>query len=148
MIETSLHRRVQFLLIGDEQIPDVVLAGGDLDADGCIGQIDLALFMSLFNSASISQGDITGDGIVGAADFAVLTGNYGNSCFLVEPTPFATLFPVSPVPSPTPIESPTPEAPISTPTEEPTVMDATLSPVPASTLDIASTLTPSPESGT
>jgi hypothetical protein len=148
VIEAALHRPIQFPLSGNEQISDIVLAGGDLDEDGCIGQLDLEGFISLFNSANISQGDITGDGVIGAADFAVLTGNYENNCALIEPAPSATPLPLSPTPSSTLIESAAPEVTASTPTEEPTVIGATLSPASTSTLDTESIITPSIESMT
>jgi hypothetical protein len=139
VIEAFLHRRIQFTLLAGESLPDRVLAGGDLDADGCIGQRDLDLFMSLFTSQNVNLGDITGNGVIDASDFAIVAGNFQNECPLIEPTPISSPLPVSPVPSLTAVES-------ITPTETPTVIEATLSPVVDLTPAIESTITPSLES--
>jgi hypothetical protein len=146
VIEAFLHQPILLMLSGSEIPSDRVLAGGDLDADGCIGQLDLDLFMSLFNSASIRQGDITGDGVIDASDFAILAGNYQNNCPSIEPIPTASPLPVSPMPSPTLVESVTPENLPLSPTPEPTAVELTLSPDFAPTLTIDLTATPSFES--
>lgn len=139
VIEAFLHRRIQFRLLGSESLPDMVLAGGDLDADGCIGQRDLDLFMNLFTSQDVNLGDITGDGVIDASDFAIVAGNYQNECPSIEPTPTSSPLPLSPTPSSTAVES-------MTPTEAATVIGATISPVVDPTPEIASTITPSLES--
>jgi hypothetical protein len=141
VFEAFLHQRI-LLTVSDRESPsDIVLAGGDLDADGCIGQLDMALFTSLFNSPSVHLGDITGDGVIDASDFAILAGNYQNSCPSIEPTPTAIPLPVSPMPSPTFVESVTPETILLTPTQEPTIIELTLSPDPVPTLAIDPTAT-------
>jgi hypothetical protein len=146
VFEAFLHQPI-LMILSDSEIPsDRVLAGGDLDADGCIGQLDMGLFMSLFNSASIRQGDITGDGVIDASDFAILAGNYQYSCPSIEPIPTASQLPVSPMPSPTLVESVTPENLPLTPTQESTAVELTLSPDLAPTLAIDPTATPSFES--
>lgn len=139
VIEAFLHRRIEFTLLAGEALPDMVLAGGDLDADGCIGQHDLDLFMSLFTSQDVNLGDITGDDVIDASDFAIVAGNFQNECPLIEPTPIPSPLPVSPIPSPTAVES-------ITLTESPTVVEATSSPVFDPTPEIEPTITPSLES--
>ncbi len=128
VFEASLHRRIQVLLTGNESLPDFVMTGGDLDADGCIGQLDMDLFMTLFNSSNSSQGDITGDGWIDASDFAILAGNYDNSCASIEPTPIDDSLPISLTLSPTLMESTTPEILLGTPTETSTIVDVTVMP--------------------
>lgn len=139
VIEAFLHRRVQFRLLAGESLSDMVLAGGDLDADGCIGQHDLDLFMSLFTSQDVNLGDITSDGVIDASDFAIVAGNYQNECPSIEPTPTSSPLPISPIPSATAVG-------LITPTASPTVVEVTVSPGIDPTPEIEPTITPSLES--
>jgi hypothetical protein len=49
---------------------------GDLDCDGIVGNVDLALLLGAWGTTSPAY-DLTGDGIVGADDLAVLLGAWG-----------------------------------------------------------------------
>jgi subtilisin family serine protease len=55
------------------------LSRGDLDADGTVGALDLALLLGAWGPASEADalGDIDGDGEVGPTDLAILLGGWG-----------------------------------------------------------------------
>lgn len=49
---------------------------GDLDCDGVVGNVDLALLLGAWGTSTPAY-DLTGDGLVGADDLAVLLGSWG-----------------------------------------------------------------------
>ncbi len=128
--------------VGADDAAESEMLAVALDADGCIGQLDLDFFMSQFNSTNIGQADITGDGVIDAADFAILAGNYENNCPAIEPTPTVNSLPVLPIPSSTVVA----DAILETPIQVPTDVELTLSPHFAPTLVINLTETLSFES--
>lgn len=91
IVQSPLHRRFELGIWPEETLPVVILAGGDIDRDGCINAIDLALLTTEFGITN-STTDITGDGLTDASDLAVLAGNYApedclaNSLIIPSPT--------------------------------------------------------------
>jgi len=66
----------------------IVLPGGDLDGDSCIGPADLAQLTAQYGSANPSS-DIDGNGLVEASDLAILAANFGlgDACVpIISPT--------------------------------------------------------------
>jgi cysteine-rich repeat protein len=60
---------------------------GDLDADGCVGQLDINIMRSNVNpfcsppgTATVEQGDLDGNGCVNQADINILRGNVDPFC--------------------------------------------------------------------
>lgn len=102
VIDAPLHRQQVIPMQPGERIPDVILAGGDFNNDGCIGPSDLAALMAGLDMPGSSATDITGDGITDVADLAIVTGNYQPGC---ERTAIET-----PVPEMTPEAESTAEA--------------------------------------
>ncbi len=93
IIDAPLHLPSEVSAGPDDPIPTVILMGGDLNDDGCVGPTDLALLIPNFNLADTVETDITGDGITDLSDLAILTGNYQPDCEVVpldEPTPTPT----------------------------------------------------------
>jgi hypothetical protein len=80
VIDAPLHRQQVIPMQPGERIPDVILAGGDFNNDGCIGPADLAALMDGLDMPGSSATDITGDGITDVADLAIVTGNYQPGC--------------------------------------------------------------------
>lgn len=80
VIDAPLHRQQVIPMQPGERIPDVILAGGDFNNDGCIGPSDLAALMAGLHTPDSSATDITGDGITDVADLAIVTGNYQPGC--------------------------------------------------------------------
>jgi hypothetical protein len=91
VVDAALHRPFELGVWPGETPPDVVLLGGDLNDDGCVGPSDLALLTAQFELADTTATDITGDGITAEADLAILAGNYDATC----ETPPATATPTS-----------------------------------------------------
>lgn len=79
-VSAPLHRRVNLQVAPNELLPEITLAGGDLDADGCIGAHDVALLTAQFEEIGTTSTDITGDGITDDADLAILAGNFELAC--------------------------------------------------------------------
>jgi hypothetical protein len=77
---TSLRIRAEFQGGPDtDYLDNVVLTKGllgDLNGDGAVDALDLALLLSVFPSAS-PAGDLNGDGVTGQADLAILLGQWG-----------------------------------------------------------------------
>ncbi len=61
--------------LNGDAIPDSCQCPADLDGDGIVGPIDLALVIGAWGSDGI--GDITGDGVVSADDLGSLLGAWG-----------------------------------------------------------------------
>lgn len=83
IVSSPLHLRFQLGIWPGEAIPDVVLAGGDLNDDGCIDSIDVSLLTPHFNATDQTTSDINADGVTDMHDLAILAGNFMNHC---EPT--------------------------------------------------------------
>lgn len=99
-ISAPLHRPFEIGVWPGEALPDVTLAGGDLDGDGCIGALDLRLLAESFESTGSPGSDITGDGSTNAVDLAILAANYDLTCVAAitpTPAPGATLSPTEDV---------------------------------------------------
>lgn len=145
VITAPLHQHFQAIMPPGAPLPPVILAGGDLNQDGCIGLTDISLLTAQFDTAAPDT-DINGDGLTEAADLAILAGNFESGCETppVTPTPeiTATLTPET-TPEVTlaleltteapPTLEPTAETPASTLTLEPTGLGSDLSPEPSFT---------------
>jgi hypothetical protein len=79
-VSAPLHRHVNLQVAPNELLPEIILAGGDLDADGCIGAHDVALLTAQFEENGTISTDITGDGITDDSDLAILAGNFEMTC--------------------------------------------------------------------
>jgi hypothetical protein len=73
----------------------IILPGGDLDGDSCVGPTDLAQLTAHYGSDA-SSSDVDGDGLVEAGDLAILSSNFGlgdlcapTTSPIVETTPTA-----------------------------------------------------------
>jgi hypothetical protein len=75
-VTAPLHRPYTLLVEPGEMLPEMTLAGGDLDGDGCIDTLDLALLTAQFGLTAMTESDISGDGVTDASDLAILTGNF------------------------------------------------------------------------
>src|SRR5690606_7051278 len=82
VIEAPLYRRFEIGVWPGETLAPVTLAGGDLNADGCVNGADIKLLSAAFNQEDDTTSDINNDGLTDAADLAILTGNYDISCGL------------------------------------------------------------------
>jgi len=61
-------------------LPALELLAGDLDGDGEIGVLDLAVVAGLFGQIGEAlAGDVNSDGIVNARDLALVAGNFGQT---------------------------------------------------------------------
>jgi hypothetical protein len=93
-VSAPLHRRVNLQVAPGGLLPEIILAGGDLDADGCIGAHDVALLTAQFEENGTTSTDITGDGITDDSDLAILAGNFEMTCtgtIEVTATPLPTI---------------------------------------------------------
>ncbi len=92
VISAPLYHAFKLGIWPGETLPEVTLAGGDMDGDGCIGPSDLAFLTAHFNLDDSVISDISGDGHTDASDLAILAGNYDpDSCVpLLEVTATAT----------------------------------------------------------
>lgn len=110
-LEASQHQRVELLLAVNSLPPEMWLAGGDLNQDGCIDQADIDLITAAFSSGAMDT-DINQDGLISAIDIAILTGNYQTTCALsMTATPQPMSLPViSPEPESAAEVTPSPEA--------------------------------------
>lgn len=97
VIDAPLHQLAMVSMGPDSMLPEMVtLSGGDLDDDGCINTIDLALLTAHYASEGSEINDINGDKQTDVSDLAILSGNYNPECI-----PTAGL-----IPAPTPILTP------------------------------------------
>lgn len=81
-IDAPLHRRHTIQLQVSEPMPELpvmVLAGGDLNDDGCILPDDLALMLGVLNEDTAAF-DINNDGATDASDLAIVSGNIDPTC--------------------------------------------------------------------
>lgn len=78
--DAPLHARQRLLINSDAPFGGVILLGGDLTDDGCVGPDDLALLLASFGAIDSLATDINGDGITDASDLALLAGNYDPLC--------------------------------------------------------------------
>lgn len=89
--DAPLHARQRLLIKPNEAFGGVILLGGDLTDDGCVGPDDLALLLASFGAIDSRATDINGDGITDASDLALLAGNYDSACrsevWLITATP-------------------------------------------------------------
>jgi hypothetical protein len=69
-LSAPLHRRFELGIWAGETLPDVTLAGGDLDGDGCVA-LDIALLTAQFGVLGSTTTDITNDGVTDAPDLAI-----------------------------------------------------------------------------
>src|SRR5690606_7756906 len=93
VVNAPLHRSVTIPMYPGDAVPDVILAGGDLNRDGCIGPVDLMALVGLLDVADSAATDVTGDGLTDVSDLAIVTGNYQPDCELAAtetPEPEAT----------------------------------------------------------
>lgn len=87
-----LHREVTIGFLPGTPLAEIVLEGGDLNADGCIGAQDVRLLTLEFGQTQ-TVSDITGDGLTDASDLAILAGNYDDiacrsvTASILTPTP-------------------------------------------------------------
>lgn len=99
--KAPLHRQMTLSVAASDAPLAVILEGGDLNGDGCIGPQDMSLLTRDFGLIQTTS-DITGDGLTDAADLAILAGNYDESAC----QPLAVNTPAVPV-----TESVLPDAP-------------------------------------
>ncbi len=97
IINAPLHQTLHFISTDMPNPLAVILAGGDLDGDGCVLTEDLTVLTSLYDTDS-TMADINADGIVDVADLSILAGNLQDVCtpwtpFAFEPTAEVTLIP-------------------------------------------------------
>lgn len=96
VVDAPFHRRQVVPMQPGDSIPALILAGGDLNEDGCIGPSDLNQVIVGMESDDQAATDITGDGITDVSDLAIVTGNYQPDCEpepITEPTPEPELTP-------------------------------------------------------
>jgi hypothetical protein len=101
VLEAPLYLSFSRDLGAGDSPPEVMLPGGDLDGDGCVGQADITLLLRDFGAVGKSGADVTADGLVDAADLAIVAGNFDPAC-AAPPVPEATLSPTL-APSETPM---------------------------------------------
>jgi hypothetical protein len=89
LIEAPLHRAIRLLAEPNIGLPPLVLAGGDLDGNGCINFADMNQLISHYESANSPETDINADGQSNSSDLAILTGNLESACELIGETPQA-----------------------------------------------------------
>lgn len=80
LIEAPLHRAIRLELLPSDAMPSVILAGGDLDNDGCINDSDMQALLLHYGFADTPTTDINADGRTDLADLAILTGNFSRDC--------------------------------------------------------------------
>ncbi len=102
VFKAPLHRMNAFILQPLEVPPLMILAGGDLNQDGCIGEQDVAILKAYFNQSNTPYSDINGDNLTDIADLAILSGNYDAMCELILSLSTPTLAPTLPSATPTP----------------------------------------------
>lgn len=102
VFKAPLHRMNAFILQPLEAPPLMILAGGDLNQDGCIGEQDVAILKAYFNQSNTPYSDINGDNLTDIADLAILSGNYDAMCELILSLSTPTLAPTFPSATPTP----------------------------------------------
>lgn len=90
-----LHRINAVIRQPYEDAPPVILAGGDLNGDGCIGDKDIAILTAYFNQLNTPYSDINGDNRTDIADLAILTGHYDSACEYMLVTPTAAPMPTA-----------------------------------------------------
>lgn len=90
VVDAPLHRQQTIPVQPGQQIPDVILAGGDFNKDGCTGPSDLAVLVSALDVPDSFATDVTGDGITDVSDLAIVTGNYQPDCEPFTTPPEAT----------------------------------------------------------
>jgi hypothetical protein len=93
VMDAPLHRQQIIPMQPGQRLPDVVLAGGDFNRDGCVGPSDLAVLVSALDVPDSTATDVTGDGITDVSDLAIVTGNYQPDCepeVTATPAPEAT----------------------------------------------------------
>jgi len=72
--------KVKGVLAAPTVLSDLTLLAGDLDGDGEIGVLDLAVVAGSFGQTGEAlAGDVNSDGIVNARDLALVAGNYGQT---------------------------------------------------------------------
>jgi hypothetical protein len=133
VVSAPLHTQYAIGVWPGEPLPEVTLMGGDLDNDGCIGTLDVALLTAQFNQVETLGADINADGLIDVADLAILAGNFDLDCGL---TPLDEIpeEPVEPAPEVTESAQPLPEV---TESGEPVVIET---PSAAATLPPGDTL--------
>jgi hypothetical protein len=80
IFSAPLHQRQAYLMQPDMSMSDVMLLGGDLDADGCINSTDLSQLITYLDTSDDTGTDISGDGMTDVVDLAILTGNFDPTC--------------------------------------------------------------------
>lgn len=83
LIEAPLHRSLRLNMNPDEELPRLVLAGGDLNGDSCINHADMDLLLGNYERENSPISDINANGITDLSDLAILTGNFDGSCGVV-----------------------------------------------------------------
>lgn len=92
VVTAPLHRSVTLPMYPGDALPDMILAGGDFNQDGCVGPSDLAVLVGALDVAGSPATDITGDGLTDVSDLAIVTGNYQPDCEpVVTETPEAAI---------------------------------------------------------
>jgi hypothetical protein len=76
VFDGELHQEVRVWIEVTQAIPNLVLSGGDLDNDGCIGQSDLNILIANYDQPQTLESDINADSFTNLSDLAILTGNY------------------------------------------------------------------------
>ncbi|MBZ0305798.1 MAG: hypothetical protein K8I82_06990, partial [Anaerolineae bacterium] len=84
-VDAPKHRPFEVTLEPGQPLPEIILAGGDLNDDGCINVQDIELISSILESTMDLVADINGDEMTGAADLAILTGNFDAACTPAAP---------------------------------------------------------------
>ncbi len=75
-----LHRQQTLPIQPGSAVPNLILMGGDLNQDACIGLSDVQQVVAQLDLVGASASDITGDGVTDVADLAIVTGNYDPAC--------------------------------------------------------------------
>jgi hypothetical protein len=91
--EAPAHRRFVVGIQPGSAPSDIILAGGDVNSDGCVNNDDLQILVERFDQSGEAITDLNSDQMTDAHDLAILTGNFDPRCESPTPTPTPTILP-------------------------------------------------------
>ena len=83
LVQAPLHRSIRLIAEAGIGLPPLVMAGGDLNGDGCINYADMDTLLASYDRANTPETDINADGKSDLSDLAILTGNFDADCGIV-----------------------------------------------------------------